>query len=190
MADEVSRSTAQAASDATKTRRAIEDASLSQAGAVREVREAAEWGLSLLFEQGEEQAEWLAQISRQLDGIARALRSPQRTRCRELVRAGNDLMLRGHFRKALERFEAALVYDDTDFHLQLLLGKLLLYGRNARESVVDVARAVGALESALDYSLTERKAEEAATKVRIDAQRHLGIGLFVAGTEASVVGAE
>lgn len=187
--DEVSRSAAQAAKDAARARQSAESASAAHTDALREVRETAEWGFTLLYDQSEQQIAWLTEISEQLDGIARTLRSPQRTRCREQIRAGHDLMLRGYYGKALVRFEAALALDDTDFQLQLLLGKLLLYGRNARESVVDVPRAISSLELAMDYASTERIAVEAAGDVQAAAQRHLGIGLFVAAGEADRAGA-
>jgi tetratricopeptide (TPR) repeat protein len=166
----------------------IAEAVAEQTNAVLETRRSTEWGLAMIHEQSSVQTSWIKAISKQLDGIARVLQTPKRTRSRELIAEGHDLMLRGHYHKALDRFDTALKLDDVDFQLHLLRGKLLLYGRNARESVVSLPGAVESLSYAMEYASTERTAAEAAREVQTDAQRHLGIALFVSGREARRAG--
>lgn len=148
-----------------------------------ELRDSVQWGLALLHERAEGQSGWLARISEQLDDIARTLRSPHLTRAREQVRIGQDLMLRGYYGRALATFNKALKLHDVDWHLQLLMGELLLYGRSPSENVVDVGGSLECLELSIEYASTDRNGEDAAEQCILIAQKHLARAAVILADE-------
>lgn len=147
--------------------RAIVHSSMAQVAAVHEaadqatrhldgVRADLNWGFTLLHDQLESNLQELRAISERLRRIESILAAPQLTRAREAFSIGLQHLRQGLLVKALERFAEAETINDVDFLLQLNFGKLLLYGRNEDENVVNLDSAESHLTLARRYAAAAR----------------------------------
>ncbi len=137
-----------------------------------------EWGLTLLIDGQERQIKLLNQIVGQLDAIREAVQLPSTTRARELFSLGQNDVRNGFLPEALKKFLAAEQINEVNFPLQLQIGKLLLYGKNQTDDVIDLAKAEKHL------LLASRYAGHLSKKW----VKYHGISLFHAAVAAYLIG--
>ena len=136
-----------------------------------------EWGFALMIEQQEKQIALLNQIVGQLDAIREAVQLPSTTRARELFILGQKDLRRGLYPEALQKFLAAERENQVNFPLQLQIGKLFLYGKNATDNVIDL------LKSEQHFFLASRYAGRSQKWLK-----YHGVALFHAAIAAYLIG--
>lgn len=136
-----------------------------------------EWGFSLMLDRQEKQIGLLNQIVDQLSAIREAVQLPATTRAKELFILGQRDLRKGLFPEALQKFLAAERENQVNFPLQLQIGKLLLYGRNATDNVIDLPKAEQHFYLASRYAGRSQKW-----------LKYHGIALFHAAIAAYLIG--
>jgi len=106
-----------------------------------ELRAAFSYGMGLVLEQLRIQQRTLDGILDRLDAIHETLILPRLTQARELSRSGMERLQRGLLPEALKDFLESAEKNETDFLVQLQIGKLYLYGRNLTDDVIDLPSA-------------------------------------------------
>jgi tetratricopeptide (TPR) repeat protein len=114
------------------------------------------WGFTLMVDRMDRQFEVLSKVAGHLDAIHKTLQSPLMTQARELFHLGQERFRKGLWDKALEAFLEAEKKNDVDFLLQLQTGKLLLYGRNESNNVVNLTEAERHLLLAARFAQAEK----------------------------------
>lgn len=136
-----------------------------------------QWGFTLMIDRLEQQTKLLNQIVGQLDAIREAVQLPSTTRARELFALGLRDLRKGLYPEALEKFLAVERENKVNFPLQLQMGKLLLYGKNATDNVIDLPKAEEHLYLASRYAGREQKW-----------LKYHGVALFHASIAAYLIG--
>jgi hypothetical protein len=111
------------------------------ASCIADLRIELNWGFSLLHDQMDAQRRQLEEIAERLREISETLKTPTLTLAREAFTLGRQHIRQGLFVKGLEQLTRAEELYDVDFLLQLQIGKVLLYGRNQVEDVLDLDAA-------------------------------------------------
>lgn len=97
----------------------------------------------------------LMRISDTLDKILEVSSNPEQTKASESRRVGISRLVRHLFDKALESFLKSLELNDTDFFVNLQIGKLYLYCNTEENNVIDLEKAEKYLKDALKYGQAE-----------------------------------
>jgi len=135
-----------------------------------------EWGLTLLIDGQERQIELLDKIVGQLDVIRKVVQLPSTTKARDLFSLGQNDVKNGFFPEALKKFLAAEEINEVNFPLQLQMGKLLLYGKNKADDVIDLPKAETHLLLAARYAGPGKQWQ----KYHGEAYFHTGVANYVA----------
>ncbi|GHV18448.1 hypothetical protein AGMMS49959_00210 [Planctomycetales bacterium] len=90
-------------------------------------------------------------ICQKLDTISDTLKSPSLTKSREYLNRASANYNKGFFEEALEEVNECIKFNKVDYRAWFLQGKAYLFGAGEFSTVVDLSRAIDALEQAKKY---------------------------------------
>lgn len=152
-------------------------------GEVAELRAEFSYGMGLVLEQLRIQNRILDGILDRLDAIHETLKHPLLTQARELSKIGMDRTLKGLLQEGLEALLESAEKNRTDFLVQLQIGKLYLYGRNATDDVIDPPKAEEHLRLSARYANSEISHLPDAAKYCAEAFLHAAIACYAQANE-------
>jgi tetratricopeptide (TPR) repeat protein len=107
---------------------------------------------------------------------------------RELFRIGQERLGKGLLDKALEAFLQSEQKNDVDFLLQLQIGKLHLYGRDAASNVIDLPQAERHLLLAARYADAEKGTIPGWNEYCGQAYFHAAVAVYLLGEQERTAG--
>jgi tetratricopeptide (TPR) repeat protein len=143
--------------------------------AIENLRADFQWGFTLMVDRLDSQVRLLNQIVGQLEEIRNAVVLRRTTEARELFSIGQEALHNGLLPEALENFLAAEQINKINFPLQLQIGKLLLYGKNKQDSVINIPSAEQHLLLAARYAGREQR----WSKCRGEALFHAALAAYL-----------
>ena len=152
-------------------------------GEISELRAAFDYSMGLTLEQLRIQTRTLEGILDQLDAIHETLQHPLLTQARELSKIGMDNVSKGLLQEGLESLLASAEKNRTDFLVQLQIGKLYLYGKDATDDVIDLPNAKEHLLLAARYANSEISSLPDAAKFCAEAFLHSAITCYAQANE-------
>ena len=152
-------------------------------GEIAELRAAFEYSMGLMLEQLRIQQRTLEGILNQLDAIHETLQHPLLTQARELSKIGIDRVSKGLLNEGLEALLESVQRNKTDLLVQLQIGKLYLYGKDATDDVTDLPRAKEHLLLAARYANSEISSLPDAAKFCAEAFLHAAIACYAQANE-------
>jgi len=141
------------------------------------------YGMGLVLEQLRIQQRTLDGILDQLDAIHETLKHPLLTQARELSKRGMERLQRGLLPEALKDLLESAVKNETDFLVQLQIGKLYLYGQNPTDNVINLPSAEKHLRLAARYANSEIQHLPDAAKFCGEAFLHAAISCYAQANE-------
>lgn len=169
----------------TKQLRQIQDTLQTEFG---EMRAEFHWGFTLLVDRMDRQIELVSQIAAKLDEIHKTLQSPLMTQARELFQVGQQRLSKGLLDKALEAFLQSEQKNEVDFLLQLQTGKLLLYGRDDDDNVIDLPQAERHLLLAARFADAEKSTIPNWNEFCGQAYFHAAVAAYLIGEQEHTAG--
>lgn len=140
-------------------------------------------GMSLVISRLEAQQKQLSGMLEKLDVIHKVLEAPDRTRAREFRTMGLERLSRGLLDKSLEAFLHSLEKEETDFFVQLQVGKLYLYGVDEDDDVIDIVKAEKHLRDAIRYAKADMEYLPEAKKYFTESCFHCSTSYYIQGVE-------
>ncbi|MBV2124654.1 MAG: hypothetical protein KUF75_05860 [Candidatus Thiodiazotropha sp. (ex Ctena orbiculata)] len=144
-----------------------------------------DYSMSLLIDRMEILQESFKDIISKLDEIHETLKHPLLTKAAELRNIGFDRLSKGLLDKALDAFlESSSVYD-TDFIVQLQIGKLYLYGIDKESDLIDLDKSKKYLLNSARYAMAEAtivkddKEKQFLLSKAAEANYHASIAFYV-----------
>ncbi|MGD0009702.1 MAG: hypothetical protein ABSE93_14300 [Terriglobia bacterium] len=153
-----------------------------------EMRAQFQWGFTLLAERMDQQIKIVARVASQLDEIHKTLQSPLMTQARELFQLGQERLSKGLLDKALEVFLHSEQKNEVDFLLQLQIGKLLLYGKDRDNDVIDIPQAERHLLLAARFAKAEKDSIPKWNEYCAQAYFHAGVAAYLRGEKEYLAG--
>jgi tetratricopeptide (TPR) repeat protein len=150
---------------------------------LEELRAEFHWGFTLMIDRMDHQIEILSEIAERLDAIHKTLQSPLMTQARELFKLGQERFRKGLWDKALEAFLRAEEKNEVDFLLQLQAGKLLLYGKDQDNDVVNLEEAERHLVLAARFAQAEKDSLSEWSKFCGQAHFHAAVAEYLIGEQ-------
>ena len=157
-------------------------------GEIAELRAAFDYSMGLALEQLRIQTRTLEGILDQLDAIHETLQHPLLTQARELSKIGMDNLSKGLLQEGLESLLASVEKYKADFLVQLQIGKLYLYGKNATDDMIDLPNAKEHLLLAARYANSEISSLPDAAKFCAEAFLHSAITCYAQANEKWLAG--
>jgi tetratricopeptide (TPR) repeat protein len=148
---------------------------------LEELKAEFEWGFTLLADQMDRQVQAILHVATRLDEIHKTLQFPLMTQARELFLLGEDRLHKKLLDKALEAFRQAEQKNEVDFLLQLQMGKLLLYGKDEDDDVIDLREAERHLLLAARYADAEKHSFQNWNKYCGEAYFHAAVSAYLLG---------
>ncbi|MFQ6041547.1 MAG: hypothetical protein ACE5PV_11880, partial [Candidatus Poribacteria bacterium] len=153
------------------------------ANEISELRADFRYGMVLALEQLRIQQNTFDDMLNRLDAIHETLKYPLRTQARELLKTGLERLQRGLLPEALKAFLKSAGKNETDFLVQLQIGKLYLYGHSQTDNVIDLPKAEKHLRLAARYAESEIQHIPDAAKFCGEALLHAAISCYAQANE-------
>lgn len=116
-----------------------------------------------------------------LDEIHETLKYPLLTKAAEYREIGFNRLRKGLLDKALESFLTSETLYDTDFVVEMQIGKLYLYGKNEEVDLINLSEAKKHLINAARYAKAERIIQ--ADKKAAEAYFHASVSCYIQSNE-------
>lgn len=157
----------------------IEDVSAGIEG----LRSSFNYGMLLIISKLEIQQKQFSGMLEKLNEIHTVLENPNRTEAREFRTMGLERLERKLLDKSLESFLQSLEKEDTDFFVQLQVGKLYLAGIDEDVDVIDIQKAEKHLRDAIRYAKADIEILPEAKKYYIEACFHGSVAYYLQAIE-------